>query len=53
MNGLIKEFPYIRECCEYLSENNYTKSKDINTIYGNIWKANKTNNTYLGFYFKY
>lgn len=50
---LIKEFPYIRECCEYLSENNYTKSKDINTIYGNIWKANKTNKTYLGFYFKY
>ena len=50
---LIKEFPYIRECCEYLSENNYTKSKDINTIYGNIWKANRTNKTYLGFYFKH
>lgn len=33
--------------------NRYTKSKDINTIYGNIWKANKTNKTYLGFYFKY
>ena len=50
---LIKEFPYIRECCKYLSENNYTKSKDINAIYTRIWKANKTNKTYLGFYFKY
>ena len=52
-NKLIKEFPYIRECCKYLSENNYTKSKDINAIYNNIWKANKANKTYLGFYFKY
>ena len=50
---LIKEFPYIRECCKYLLDNNYTKSKDINAVYGNIWRANKDNKTYLGFYFKY
>lgn len=50
---LVKEFSYIRECCQYLSENNYTKSKNINAIYSGIWVANKHNKTYLGFYFKY
>lgn len=51
--NLVKEFPYIRDCCKYLVKNNYTKSQKINVIYSGIWNANKHNKQYLGFYFKY
>lgn len=50
--GEWKEFDYIGECCQYLKDNNYTKSK-INGIRHNISKAIKTNKKYLGLEFKF
>lgn len=50
---LIKEFAYIRLCAEYLIDSKISNSKNISSLYSNIWKANKNNSTYLGYKFSY
>jgi hypothetical protein len=47
-NGLDIEFLYIKSCVEYLYENNFTKSKKIDS---NISTALAKNKKYLGFNF--
>jgi len=51
--NLIKEFAFIRLCAEYLMSSNISKSKKIQTIYSNIYNANKNNSLYLGYKFSY
>lgn len=50
---LIKEFAYIRLCAEYLIDLKISNSKNINSLYSNIWKANKNDSIYLGYKFSY
>lgn len=50
--NFIKEFTYIGEACQYLIDNNFTKS-NIPSIRSGIWKANKNKNIYLKHYFEY
>lgn len=51
-HNFIKEFDYIGEACEYLVQEGFTKSS-VNSIRGNIWKANKDKSMYLKHYFEY
>ena len=51
-HNFIREFDYIGEACEYLIQEGFTKSS-VNSIRGNIWKANKDKSMYLKHYFEY
>ncbi len=51
-DNLIGEFSYIGECAKYMIDNGLTRSKNINTVRGNISSSIKNNNPYSNYKFK-